>query len=162
MLLPERGEFPCDWLRIPGLPLLGSGKRSANLLYRPGENKRRNRQRISCDQADQPPIAAGPQAVAVLSLQARPKGLHNIRIVRSTSFLHSTKKMALRKIITYPNPILRQQARPVTVFDEELKKLVADMGETMFAAPGVGLAANQIGLPVQIVVVDQSTKGKKD
>ena len=70
--------------------------------------------------------------------------------------------MALRKIITYPNPILRQQARPVTVFDEELKKLVADMGETMFAAPGVGLAANQIGLPVQIVVVDQSTKEKKD
>lgn len=69
--------------------------------------------------------------------------------------------MALRKIITYPNPILRQQARPVTVFDEELKKLVADMGETMFAAPGVGLAANQIGLPVQIVVVDQSTKEKK-
>ena len=64
--------------------------------------------------------------------------------------------MAIREIITFPNPILRQQAEEITVFDEELKKLAADMGETMYDAPGVGLAANQIGVLKQIVVVDIS------
>ena len=62
--------------------------------------------------------------------------------------------MALLKIFKYPDPILRQKAEPVTIFDEELKKLVADMAETMYAAPGVGLAANQIGIARQIVVID--------
>lgn len=64
--------------------------------------------------------------------------------------------MALRKILTYPDPVLRQQAEKITVFDDELKQLAADMGETMYDAPGVGLAANQIGVLKQIVVVDVS------
>jgi len=64
--------------------------------------------------------------------------------------------MALRTIITYPHPVLRQQAEPVTVFDQELKTLVADMAETMYHAPGVGLAANQIGVARQVVVIDRS------
>lgn len=65
--------------------------------------------------------------------------------------------MALRTILIYPHPILRQQAEPVTVFDQELKTLVEDMAETMYHAPGVGLAANQIGVARQVVVVDRST-----
>ena len=62
--------------------------------------------------------------------------------------------MPLLKIFKYPDPILRQKAEPITVFDEELKNLVADMAETMYAAPGVGLAANQIGIARQLVVID--------
>lgn len=70
--------------------------------------------------------------------------------------------MAIRKIITYPNPILRQHAKPVEVFDEELEQLVADMAETMYNAPGAGLAANQIGIPVQVVVIDISPKDQEN
>jgi peptide deformylase len=65
--------------------------------------------------------------------------------------------MAIRKIITYPHPVLREKAEPITVFDEALQALVEDMAETMWDAPGVGLAANQIGIARQLVVVDRST-----
>jgi peptide deformylase len=64
--------------------------------------------------------------------------------------------MAIRKIITFPNPVLREKAKKITSFDDDLKKLAADMSETMYDAPGVGLAANQIGIARQIVVVDIS------
>lgn len=67
--------------------------------------------------------------------------------------------MAIRTILTFPEPILRQKAKEVTRFDEELKKLAADMGETMYEAPGIGLAANQIGVLLQLVVVDVSKPG---
>ncbi len=73
-----------------------------------------------------------------------------------------TFPMPIRTILTYPHPILRQKAAPVTTFDDSLKSLVADMGETMFAAPGVGLAANQIGVPLQVVVIEQSTPESRD
>ena len=62
--------------------------------------------------------------------------------------------MSVKKIITYPNPVLRQKTKEVTAFDDNLRQLVADMIETMYAAPGVGLAANQIGVALQVVVVD--------
>ena len=65
--------------------------------------------------------------------------------------------MAIRTILTYPHPVLREKAEKITVFDQELQTLVEDMAETMFAAPGVGLAANQIGVARQVVVVDRST-----
>lgn len=64
--------------------------------------------------------------------------------------------MAIRAILTFPDPILRQKAKKVTRFDNELQQLAADMGETMYKAPGIGLAANQIGVLLQIVVVDVS------
>ncbi len=64
----------------------------------------------------------------------------------------------IRKILTYPHPILAQKAAPVTVFDEELRQLVADLVETMFDAPGAGLAANQIGLATRVVVINTSKK----
>ncbi|OGR01753.1 MAG: peptide deformylase [Deltaproteobacteria bacterium RIFOXYD12_FULL_50_9] len=68
--------------------------------------------------------------------------------------------MALREILTYPDPELRKQAEPVTVFDDALCKLVADMAETMANAPGVGLAATQIGVHLQVVVIDITPKDR--
>jgi len=65
--------------------------------------------------------------------------------------------MALRPILTFPDPVLRRTAARVTTFDDELKQLSRDMGETMYDAPGIGLAANQIGVLLQVVVVDIST-----
>ncbi|MBU0908259.1 MAG: peptide deformylase [Proteobacteria bacterium] len=70
--------------------------------------------------------------------------------------------MAIREIIKYPHPLLRKKASPITEFNAELKQLVADMAETMYSAPGVGLAANQIGVPQQIVVIDVSPKDEKN
>ncbi len=64
--------------------------------------------------------------------------------------------MAIREILKYPHPILRRKAAEITKFDDNLRTLAADMGETMYDAPGVGLAANQIGVLKQIVVVDVS------
>jgi len=64
--------------------------------------------------------------------------------------------MAIREIVTYPHPVLRKKAKKITTFDNELKQLASDMGQTMYEAPGVGLAANQIGIARQIIVVDIS------
>jgi peptide deformylase len=71
--------------------------------------------------------------------------------------------MSLRTILTYPDPLLRQKAQPITTFDDQLKQLTEDMAETMYDAPGIGLAANQIGELKQLVVVDISKeKGNQD
>jgi peptide deformylase len=64
--------------------------------------------------------------------------------------------MAIRAIRIYPDPVLRLQCRAVTDFDESLRKLVADMVETMHAAPGIGLAAPQVGVSLRVAVVDLS------
>ncbi|BEV18028.1 peptide deformylase [Herbaspirillum sp. DW155] len=68
--------------------------------------------------------------------------------------------MALLNILRYPDPRLHKIAAPVTVFDERIKKLVADMAETMYAAPGVGLAATQVDVHEQVVVIDVSEDSK--
>ncbi len=62
--------------------------------------------------------------------------------------------MAVRTILHYPDPRLREKARPVAEITPEIKKLVEDMAETMYAAPGVGLAATQIGEPHRVFVID--------
>lgn len=62
--------------------------------------------------------------------------------------------MAIRKIIYLPDPRLRQVSKPITVFDDALQTLIDDMFETMYAANGVGLAAPQIGINLQLSVVD--------
>lgn len=62
--------------------------------------------------------------------------------------------MAVRTILHYPDPRLREKARPVATITPEIKQLVEDMAETMYAAPGVGLAATQIGEPHRIFVID--------
>jgi peptide deformylase len=62
--------------------------------------------------------------------------------------------MAIRPILHYPDKRLRNTAQAVTRFDSELRKLVDDMAETMYAAPGVGLAAPQIGVALRLFVID--------
>ena len=62
--------------------------------------------------------------------------------------------MALLPIRIYPDPVLRVDCAPVTSFDEDLRTLVDDMVETMHAAPGVGLAAPQVGIEKQVAIVD--------
>ncbi len=64
--------------------------------------------------------------------------------------------MALRTILHYPDPRLRLRAQPVNVVDGNIRTLVDDMAETMYAAPGIGLAAIQINVPLRVVVIDLS------
>lgn len=64
--------------------------------------------------------------------------------------------MALLPILQHPDPRLRERGKRVEVFDAKLQALIADMFETMYAAPGVGLAATQIGVPLQLAVLDCS------
>ena len=64
--------------------------------------------------------------------------------------------MANLEILTYPDPRLYRVAHPVKVIDDKIKNLVDDMAETMYAAPGIGLAANQVNESEQIVVLDIS------
>lgn len=64
--------------------------------------------------------------------------------------------MTIREIVTLPNKILRQKARKVTSFDVELQTLIDDMVDTMRAAPGVGLAAPQVDVPLRVIVVEFS------
>jgi peptide deformylase len=66
--------------------------------------------------------------------------------------------MAVLNILRYPDARLHKVAAPVTVFDEGLKKLVADMTETMYSAPGIGLAATQVDVHKQVIVVDVSER----
>jgi peptide deformylase len=66
--------------------------------------------------------------------------------------------MALLNILRYPDARLHKLAAPVTVFDDGLKKLVTDMAETMYAAPGIGLAATQVDVHKQVIVVDVSER----
>ncbi|MGH9555805.1 MAG: peptide deformylase [Terriglobales bacterium] len=63
-----------------------------------------------------------------------------------------------RPIVKYGDPVLERPAVPVTVFDGDLRKLVAEMFETMYAEHGVGLAAPQIGVPLRIAVIDVTFK----
>jgi len=69
-------------------------------------------------------------------------------------FIYNT--MSIKKIYQYPDPILRKETEKVTSFDEDLAKLIEDMVETMYEAPGIGLAAPQIGQSIKLIVVDTS------
>ena len=64
--------------------------------------------------------------------------------------------MALLPILRYPDPRLHKVASPVTVFDDSLRALVRDMAQTMYEAPGVGLAATQVNVHKQVIVIDVS------
>ena len=66
--------------------------------------------------------------------------------------------MALRQILTEPNKILREKSLPVETVDVDMQKLMDDMLETMYAAPGIGLAAIQIGVPKRVIVLDIDQK----
>ncbi len=69
--------------------------------------------------------------------------------------------MAIKKILTEPDPFLRQKSIKVEVVDDEIRSLMNDMLETMYAAPGIGLAAIQIGVPKRIIVIDLSRNDEK-
>ena len=69
--------------------------------------------------------------------------------------------MALLNILRYPDARLHKTAAPVTVFDEALKRLVADMAEIMYAAPGIGLAATQVDVHERVIVMDTSEQHDK-
>ncbi len=69
--------------------------------------------------------------------------------------------MTVRKILTEPDPILRQKSQPVDKVDDLTRKLMDDMLETMYLAPGIGLAAIQIGAPKRIIVLDISKDPEK-
>ncbi|HKY92947.1 MAG TPA: peptide deformylase [Nevskiaceae bacterium] len=66
--------------------------------------------------------------------------------------------MAVLPILEHPDPRLRQKAQPVKSFDEKLQTLIDDMFQTMYAAPGVGLAANQVGISLRLAVMDCAPK----
>jgi len=70
--------------------------------------------------------------------------------------------MTLRKIVTLPEPVLRRKAHAVTKFDKNLKTLIDDMVETMREAPGVGLAAPQIGLSERLIVVEYTERAEDE
>ena len=69
--------------------------------------------------------------------------------------------MAIRPILTVPNPILKQVSKPVAEVTDETRALMDDMLETMYAAPGIGLAAIQIGEPLNVIVMDLAKEGEK-
>jgi peptide deformylase len=69
--------------------------------------------------------------------------------------------MAIRPIISLPDPRLRQKSEPVARVDDDVRRLMDDMLETMYEAPGVGLAAIQIGVPKRVVVIDTAKDGEE-
>jgi len=69
--------------------------------------------------------------------------------------------MTIRKILTEPDPFLRQKSQAVPNVDNETRKLMDDMLDTMYDAPGIGLAAIQIGVPKRIIVIDLSKEEEK-
>jgi peptide deformylase len=60
----------------------------------------------------------------------------------------------IRTILSFPDPILKRKSAPVTVINDEVRQIATDMAETMYHAPGIGLAAPQIGLSLRLVVID--------
>jgi peptide deformylase len=69
--------------------------------------------------------------------------------------------MTVLKLRFYPDPVLKEVAKPVETFDGELKKFLDDMAETMYTFQGIGLAANQVGVTKRVFVVDTSRTGGK-
>jgi peptide deformylase len=68
--------------------------------------------------------------------------------------------MAIREILTVPNPVLKQVSAPVERVDDDLRALMDEMLETMYDAPGIGLAAIQIGVPKRVIVMDLAREGE--
>ena len=69
--------------------------------------------------------------------------------------------MSKRDIVVEPNPILRKKSQSLEKVDNDLRKLMDDMLETMYSAPGIGLAAVQVGILKRLIVIDLSKDGKK-
>jgi len=67
----------------------------------------------------------------------------------------------VREILTVPHPVLKQVSAPVQAVDDELRALMDDMAATMYAAPGIGLAAVQVGVPKRVIVMDLAREGEE-
>ena len=78
------------------------------------------------------------------------------RRVRQPAEDNNESSTMILKIVKYPEPVLSQPGEPVTEFNDELRKLVADMFETMYKAQGIGLAAPQVGVSKRVTIVDLS------
>ncbi len=103
------------------------------------------------------PRRYGPAGDAAVTL-ARSRSRHNIHLPDvSGSTQH--KNMALLEILEYPDPRLRTRAEPVAVVDDALRQLIDDMFATMYAAPGIGLAATQVDRHLRFMVIDVSETG---
>jgi peptide deformylase len=74
----------------------------------------------------------------------------------------SVLAMAIRPILRYPDPRLREKSLDVNAFDDELRQLVNDMSETMYGANGAGLAAIQVGVPLRLFIIDGPVAGGAD
>lgn len=70
--------------------------------------------------------------------------------------------MTILKVLTFPDPFLKKTAKPVTEFDEKLKKFAEDMFDTMYDEHGIGLAATQVGEDKRMLVIDVDYSGKED
>ncbi len=70
-------------------------------------------------------------------------------------------EMSIKQILTVPNPVLKQVSRPVENVTDDTRKLMDDMLQTMYAAPGIGLAAIQIGIPLRVIVMDLAGEDEK-
>ncbi len=70
--------------------------------------------------------------------------------------------MSVRPIIHIPDPLLRQASKPVERVDAEMRRLLDDMLETMYAAPGIGLAAVQVGIPLRLITIDIAKRVRRD
>lgn len=66
--------------------------------------------------------------------------------------------MAIRRILTYPDTVLREPAEPVTNIDGKIQQLIDDMADTMYNAPGIGLTSNQVGELFRVIIFDTSPK----
>jgi peptide deformylase len=69
--------------------------------------------------------------------------------------------MSIKPLVILPDPILRQVSRPVERMDDQVRKLADDMLDTMYDAPGIGLAAVQVGVPIRMLVIDLAKEGEK-
>jgi len=69
--------------------------------------------------------------------------------------------MALLPILRYPDPRLQKKAAPISTIDASIRKLVADMAETMYAAPGIGLAATQVDQHIRLIIIDVTDSKSK-
>ena len=70
--------------------------------------------------------------------------------------------MTIRPILTVPDPVLKQVSKPIESVTDETRALMDDMLETMYAAPGIGLAAIQVGVPKRVIVIDIGSRDKTD
>src|SRR5690348_7955392 len=100
-----------------------------------------------------PPLSASTRRFTA-SMSPHRDGTRHEGLIQSRGETEGAVQMTVRPIVALGNPVLRNKARKVSRFDENIRVLVQDMIETMRDAPGVGLAAPQIGVPLQIAVVE--------